>query len=285
MMKEKDFHLCDPTWCSGCGIYAIFSAMKKTASAMELKPEEMVVVTGIGCHGRLNNYLNAYGFHTLHGRALPVAQGVKLANKRLKVIAVSGDGDAYSIGLGHFIHAVRRNVNITYIVVNNMIFGLTQGQTSPTNRKGFVSISTPLGSKESPLCGPHLALVSGGTFIARGFSGAPKQLNRLIEKGIRHSGFSLIEVFSPCVTHNLMNTYDWFRKNTFDVDQEEGYDPMNREKAWLLLNNKQKLAMGLLFQEEGPSFDDLVLTVKTPLVQGEMFINQNKVDKILNKFE
>ena len=252
---------------------------------MELKPEEMVVVTGIGCHGRLNNYLKAYGFHTLHGRALPVAQGVKLANKRLKVIAVSGDGDAYSIGLGHFIHAVRRNVNITYIVVNNMIFGLTLGQTSPTSRKGFVSISTPLGSKESPLCGPHLALVSGGTFIARGFSGAPKQLNRLIEKGIRHSGFSLIEVFSPCVTHNLMNTYDWFRKNTFDVDQEEGYDPMNREKAWLLLNNKQKLAMGLLFQEEGPSFDDLVLTVKTPLVQGEMFINQNKVDKILNKFE
>jgi 2-oxoglutarate ferredoxin oxidoreductase subunit beta len=285
MMKEKDFHLCDPTWCSGCGIYAIFSAMKKTASAMELKPEEMVVVTGIGCHGRLNNYLKAYGFHTLHGRALPVAQGVKLANNRLKVITVGGDGDAFSIGLGHFIHAVRRNVNITYIVVNNMIYGLTQGQTSPTSPKGFVSISTPLGSKESPLCGPHLALVSGGTFIARGFSGAPKQLNQLIEKGIRHSGFSLIEVFSPCVTHNLMNTYDWFRKNTFDVDQEEGYDPMNREKAWKLLNDKRKLAMGLLFQEKSPSFDDLVLTVQTPLVQSKIFINQNKVDKILNKFE
>ena len=285
MMKDKDFHVCDPTWCSGCGIYAIFSALKKTAVAMEMKPEEMVVVTGIGCHGRLINYFKAYGFHALHGRSLPVAQGVKLANKQLSVIAVSGDGDAFSIGLGHFIHAVRRNVNVTYIVVNNMIYGLTQGQTSPTSRKGFISKSTPFGSKESPLCGPHLALVSGGTFIARGFSGAPKQLIRLFKKGIQHNGFSLIEVFSPCVTHNLMNTYDWFRKNTFDVDQETGYDPKNREKAWKLLNDKQKLAMGLLFQEEGPSFDDLVLPVKTPLIQSEMHINQKKLDKILDKFE
>jgi len=252
---------------------------------MDLKPEEMVVVTGIGCHGRLNNYFNAYGFHALHGRALPVAQGIKLANRQLSVMAISGDGDAYSIGLGHFIHAVRRNVNITYIVVNNMIYGLTQGQTSPTSRKGFVSKSTPFGSKESPLCGPHLALVSGGTFIARGFSGAPKQLIWLLENGIRHNGFSLIEVFSPCVTHNLMNTYDWFRKNTYDVDQATGYDPKSREKAWKFLNDKQKLAMGLLYQEIGPSYDDLVLPVKAPLAQSELHIDQKKLDKILDKFE
>jgi 2-oxoglutarate ferredoxin oxidoreductase subunit beta len=259
--------------------------MKKASTAMELKPEEMVVVTGIGCHGRLNNYFKAYGFHALHGRVLPVAQGVKLANDQLDVIAVSGDGDAFSIGLGHFIHAVRRNVNITYIVVNNMIYGLTQGQTSPTSPKGFVSKSSPQGSKETPLCGPHLALVSGGTFIARGFSGAPKQLISFIEKGVQHHGFSLIEVFSPCVTHNLMNTYDWFRKNTFDVDQEPGYDPKNREKAWQFLQNKQKLAMGLLFQQKGPSFNDLVLPVKTPLVHGGLHISRRKVDKILDKFE
>ena len=214
-----------------------------------------------------------------------MAQGVKLANDQLDVIAVSGDGDAFSIGLGHFIHGVRRNVNITYIVVNNMIYGLTQGQTSPTSRRGFVSKSSPQGSKETPLCGPQLALVSGGTFIARGFSGAPKQLTSLIEKGVQHNGFSLIEVFSPCVTHNLMNTYDWFRKNTFDVDQEPGYDPRKREKAWQFLENKQKLAMGLLFQQEGPSFNDLVLPVKTPLVHGRLDISQRKVDKILHEFE
>jgi 2-oxoglutarate ferredoxin oxidoreductase subunit beta len=285
MMNEKDFHLADPTWCSGCGIYAIFLALKKTAVTLELKPEEMVVVTGIGCHGRLNNYFNAYGFHALHGRTLPVAQGVKLANKQLSVIAVSGDGDAYSIGLGHFIHAVRRNVNLTYIVVNNMIYGLTQGQTSPTSRKGFVSISSPLGSKESPICGPHLALVSGGTFIARGFSGTLKQLVHLIEKGIQHTGFSLIEVLSPCVTHNKMNTYDWFRKNTVDVDQQKGYNTKSRELAWKYLNNRQKLAMGLLYQGKGSSFDDLVLPVKTPLIQSPMHMEQKKLDKILEKYE
>jgi 2-oxoglutarate ferredoxin oxidoreductase subunit beta len=284
-MKEKDFHVQDPTWCPGCGIYAIFSALKKTASAMKMKPEEMVVVTGIGCHGRLNNYFKAYGFHALHGRALPLAQGIKLANKQLSVTTVSGDGDAYSIGLGHFIHAVRRNVNLTYIVVNNMIYGLTLGQTSPTSRKGFVSVSTPFGSKESPLCGLHLALSSGGTFIARGFSGAPNQLARLIEKGIQHHGFSLIEVLSPCVTHNRMNTYDWFRKNTFDLDEENGYDPKSRERAWEFINDKQKLILGLLYQEERPSYEDQVLPRKIPLVQTKMHVNQKKLDKILEKFE
>jgi 2-oxoglutarate ferredoxin oxidoreductase subunit beta len=285
MLKEKDFQIHEPSWCSGCGIYAIFAALKKTAISLGMKPEEMVVVTGIGCHGRLNNYFNAYGFHALHGRALPLAQGIKLANKQLSVITISGDGDAYSIGLGHFIHAVRRNVNLTYIVVNNMIYGLTQGQTSPTSRKEFISVSTPFGSKESPICGPHLALISGGTFVARGFSGAPKQLVSLLVKGVRHRGFSLVEVLSPCVTHNRMNTYDWFRQNTVDVERGKQYDPGNREKAWEFLNNKQKLAMGLLYQEDGPSYDDLVLPVKTPLMQSPMHIDQKKLDEILEKFE
>lgn len=285
MMREKDFHLHDPTWCAGCGIYSIFSVLKKTAASLNMRPEEIVVVTGIGCHGRLNNYFKAYGVHALHGRALPLAQGVKLANAQLSVIAISGDGDAYSIGLGHFIHALRRNINLTYIVVNNMIYSLTQGQTSPTSRKGFVSKSTPLGSKESPICGPHLALVSGGTFIARGFSGAPKQLLRIIQKGIQHRGFSLIEVLSPCVTYNPMNTYDWFRNNTVDVDQKKGYDFKSREKAWKSLNNEQKLAVGLLYQKEGPTYDELVLPKEVPLVRSPLHINQKKLDKILEKFE
>jgi len=285
MLKEKDFHLEDPTWCSGCGIYGIFSALKKMAVTLEMKPEETVVVTGIGCHGRLNNYFRAYGFHTLHGRTLPLAQGIKLVNRRLSVIIVSGDGDAFSIGLGHFIHALRRNVNLTFIVVNNMIFGLTQGQTSPTSPKGFVSKSTPFGSKESPVCGPHLALVSGGTYIARGFSGAPKQLARLFEMGIQHTGFSFIEVFSPCVTHNLANTYDWFRKNTFDVDLEQGYDSRSREKVWETMHSKKKLALGLLYREKKPSYDELVLPHKTQLAQQPKPIDQKQWDKILEKFQ
>lgn len=266
-------------------MYGIFSALKKMAVTMEMKPEDTVVVTGIGCHGRLNNYFNAYGFHTLHGRALPIAQGIKLANKGLSVISVSGDGDAYSIGLGHFIHAVRRNVNLTYIVVNNMIYGLTLGQTSPTSRKGFVSKSTPFGSKESPISGPLLALVSGGTFVARGFSGAPQQLVELFEKGLIHTGFSLIEVFSPCVTHNVENTYEWFRKHTFDVSREPGYDPRSRKKAWESLRREEKLAVGLLYQEDGPSYDDLVVPAKSNLLPSLKPLGRKQWEDILGKYE
>lgn len=245
----------------------------------------MVVVTGIGCHGRLNNYFKAYGFHALHGRALPLAQGIKLANKGLSVITVSGDGDAYSIGLGHFIHAIRRNIDLTFIVVNNMIYGLTQGQTSPTSQKGFISVSTPFGSKESPICGLQLALDSGGTFVARGFSGAPHQLFKLIEKAIQHHGFSFVEVLSPCVTHNRTNTYDWFKKNTFDVDQEGDFDPSSREMAWKFLNVKDKLTLGLLYQEEKPTYEDQTLPAKVPLIRSDMRIEAKKLDKILERFE
>ena len=285
MTSEKNFHLHDPTWCPGCGIYSIFAAMKKTAVALNIKPEELVVVTGIGCHGRLNNYFKAYGFHALHGRTLPLATGIKLANSRLNVVIISGDGDAYSIGLGHFIHAVRRNINLTYIVVNNMIYGLTQGQTSPTSRMGFTSISTPFGSNESPLDGPQLALASEGTFIARGYSGDPRMLLSLMGQGFQHRGFALIEVMSPCVTHNKMNTYEWFKEHTFGVENEDGYEPFNREEAWGLLGRKEKFALGLIFREEKPSYDDLVLAGKHPLVQSPLEIDLEKMKTILKKFE
>lgn len=284
-MRQKDYHLHDPTWCLGCGIYGIFTSLKATAVSLQMKPEEIVIVTGIGCHGRLNNYFRAYGFHSLHGRALPVATGVKLANSRLSVITVSGDGDAYSIGLSHFIHAVRRNADLTYIVVNNMIYALTQGQTSPTSQTGFVSRSTPQGSKEIPLDAPRLAFVSGGTFIARGFSGVPKQLSGLIEQGIRHKGFSLIDVLSPCVTHNKLNTYDWYRKNTYDISQSQDYDPGNKDLAWQVLRGEEKMALGLLYKEERLSYDDLVLPGKEPLVQSPMTLERKEWENILKKYE
>ncbi len=284
-MKAKDYHLHDPTWCLGCGIYGLFSSLKAAAASLQLKPEETVIVTGIGCHGRLNNYFKAYGFHSLHGRALPVATGVKLANVQLSVITVSGDGDAYSIGLNHFIHAVRRNADLTYIVINNMIYALTQGQTSPTSPLGFVSGSTPQGSKEVPLDGPRMAFVSGGTFIARGFSGSPKQLSGLIEQGIRHKGFSLIDVLSPCVTHNKVNTYDWYKKNTYDISQRQGYDSGNRDSAWEVLKDEERMALGLLFKDARASYEELVLPDKRPLFQSRMTIDRKEWERILEKFE
>lgn len=285
MASEKDFHIYDPTWCPGCGIYPIFASLKKAASALNLQPEELVLVTGIGCHGRMNNYFNSYGFHGLHGRALPLATGIKLANADLNVVVISGDGDAYSIGLGHFIHAVRRNINLTCIVVNNMIYGLTQGQTSPTSRMGFTSVSTPFGSKESPLDGPQLALAAEGTFIARGYSGNPRMLVSLMRQSFQHRGFALIEVLSPCVTYNRVNTYDWFKEHIFNIENEEGYKPDDRETVWKLLGKKEKFALGLLFREERPSYDDLILSGKHPLVHIPLGFDYRKMRAILKKFE
>jgi len=217
-MKNKEFyHRLDPTWCKGCGLFGVFDALKRAAAALAIEPEDLVIVTGIGCHGRLNNYFQGYGFHGLHGRAMPVAAGIKLVNPRLQVVAVSGDGDAYSIGLGHFIHTLRKNVGLTYVVVDNRLFALTQGQASPTTDFGMVTLSTPFGSKDFPIDGPSLALAAGGTFIARGFSGEVAHLASLIERGMRHDGFALIDILSPCVTHNKVNTYDWYRKHIAHV--------------------------------------------------------------------
>jgi 2-oxoglutarate ferredoxin oxidoreductase subunit beta len=285
MRKDKDYHLTDPTWCKGCGIYGIFAALKKTAIALDLDPEQLVIVTGIGCHGRLNNYFRSYGFHALHGRTLPVASGVKLSNPSLSVLGISGDGDAYSIGLGHFIHSLRRNINITYLVVDNRIFALTQGQTSPTSETGFVSVSTPYGSKELNLNGPQLALASGGSFIARGFSGDPKQLSTLIEKGIQHKGFALIEVLSPCVTHNKVNTYQWFKKNIYNLDDDSDHNPRDKMKAWKTLSNEKKIPLGLIYVEKRPSYEDLVFGKEVkPIVSGDLGVDAPRLEKIMEKF-
>jgi 2-oxoglutarate ferredoxin oxidoreductase subunit beta len=284
-MRDEDYHLNDPTWCRGCGLFAVFDSLKKTSAALNLAPEEIVAVTGIGCHGRFNNYFNAYGFHGLHGRALPVASGVKLANTTLTVLVISGDGDAYSIGMGHFIHSVRRNVNLVHIVVNNSVYGLTQGQASPTSRQGFISISTPDGIKEMPLEGPLLALASGGKFVARGFSGDPKQLTSLLKSAMTYNGYSLVEVLSPCVTYNKMNTYKWFQSHIRDVDSEPDYDSKDRSQAISLFDNREKLPVGLLFKEKAPSFDDLSLPSQTPIAFTDLKVDDKRLNKLLEIFE
>jgi len=286
MRKDKDYHLIDPTWCKGCGIYGIFTALKKVAATLDLEPEQLVMVTGIGCHGRLNNYFRSYGFHALHGRTLPVASGVKLSNPSLSVVGVSGDGDAYSIGLGHFIHSLRRNINITYLVVDNRIYALTQGQTSPTNEIGYVSVSTPYGSKELNLNGPQLALASGGSFIARGFSGDPTHLSTLIEKGMKHKGFALVEVLSPCVTHNKVNTYQWFKKNIYNLDDDSNYNPRDKLKAWKKLSKEKKIPLGLIYVEKRPSYEDLVFGKEAkPIVSDDLRVDVPRLEKIMEKFK
>jgi 2-oxoglutarate ferredoxin oxidoreductase subunit beta len=286
MRKDKDFHLTAPTWCKGCGLYGIFSALKKTAAALDLEPEQLVIVSGIGCHGRLNNYFRSYGFHALHGRTLPVASGARLANPSLSVVVVSGDGDAYSIGLGHFIHSLRRNINITCLVVDNRVYALTQGQTSPTSERGYVSVSTPYGSKELNLNGPRLALASGGGFIARGFSGDPAQLSNLVEKGMKYNGFALIEVLSPCVTHNKINTYQWFRKNIYNLDEDPDYNPRDKTHAWEKLNREKRIPVGLIYVDKRPAYEDLVFGKQAlPIVADDLRVDIPRLEKIMEKFK
>lgn len=284
-MKEENYHLSDPTWCPGCGIYGIFAALKKAAANLKLNPEQLVVVTGIGCHGRLNSYFRSYGFHALHGRTLPVAAGIKLSNPRLSVLAISGDGDAYSIGLSHFIHSLRRNIGLTYLVVDNRVYALTQGQTSPTSAMGFISVSTPTGSKEHPLDGAQLALASGGTYIARGFAGDPAQLAALIERAMKHKGFSLVEVLTPCVTHNKVNSSEWYRNSIERLDKDPSFNPHDKMQAWERLSQSRRIPVGLIYEEEKPSYEELLLPEKDkPLVFSDLTPDVNRLESILEKF-
>jgi 2-oxoglutarate ferredoxin oxidoreductase subunit beta len=285
MKKKQDFHLTSPTWCKGCGLFGVFDALKTASAALDLEPEDLVIVTGIGCHGRLNNYFRSYGFHGLHGRTMPVASGIKLVNPALQVVAVSGDGDAYSIGLGHFLHALRKNIGLTYVVVDNRIYALTQGQASPTTDFGMITLSTPFGSKDFPIDGAALALAAGGTFIARGFSGETAHLASLIESGMRHEGFALINVLSPCVTHNKVNSYDWYRRHVLHVEDIPGFSPRDKDKAWEALRSPEKIAIGLIYEEDKPSFEKLVIPdVNKPIASLDLKVDVPRLSRIIERF-
>ncbi|MCC6209599.1 MAG: 2-oxoacid:ferredoxin oxidoreductase subunit beta [Burkholderiales bacterium] len=189
-----------PVWCPGCGDFSVLSAITKALSMLELRPENVAIVSGIGCSSRIPAYTSCYGFHGVHGRALPVATGLKVARPDLTVLATGGDGDGYSIGGNHFLHACRRNADITYVVMDNHVYGMTKGQPSPTTEPAWPSKLSPQGTGLREFHPLVIALAAGANFIARGFSGDPNGVARLIVQAIRHPGFSFVEVLSPCVT-------------------------------------------------------------------------------------
>lgn len=275
-----------PNWCPGCGDFSIQAAIQRAAANVGLEPEGLAVISGIGCSGRISGYINAYGLHGIHGRALPIAQGVKLANRDLTVIASGGDGDGFAIGMGHTVHAIRRNVNITYIVMDNQIYGLTKGQTSPRSGEGFKTKSTPEGSIESALSPLEIALASGATFVAQSFSSDIKQLTSLIEQGIQHEGFSLINVFSPCVTFNKVNTYDWFKDNIINLETMPDYDPSNRVLAMNTLMETGSMITGLIYQNKTKkSYENLVYGFKEePLVHQSLALTKIEFDNLVAEF-
>jgi 2-oxoglutarate/2-oxoacid ferredoxin oxidoreductase subunit beta len=221
----------DPDWCPGCGDFGVLAAIQKALVELRIPNHEVVAISGIGCSSNLPGFINVYGMHTLHGRGLAVATGVKLANHELTVLVTGGDGDGFGIGGNHFMHTMRRNVDLLYIVMDNQIYGLTTGQTSPTSRVGMKTKSMPFGNIEAPINPISLALAAGATFVARGFSGEQKHLTELIKQGIKHQGFSFLDVFSPCVTYNHDNTYQWFRPRVKKLEEDASYDPSDWKAA------------------------------------------------------
>ncbi len=288
MATFKDFrNNVKPNWCPGCGDFSVQAAIQKAAANVGLEPEEVAIITGIGCSGRLSGYVNSYGVHSIHGRSLPLAQGVKMTNKDLTVIASGGDGDGFAIGMGHTVHALRRNMDMTYIVMDNQIYGLTKGQTSPSSAKGFVTKSTPKGNIEQNIAPLELAISSGATFVAQSFSSDIKELTSIIEEAINHKGFSFVNVFSPCVTYNKINTYDWFKENLTKLADIEGYDNTNKSQAMQTVLDTESMITGIIYQDKDtPSYESQIEQFdEQPLVKKSLKLEQNQFDELVSQFK
>ena len=286
-LTAKDFKgPIDPDWCAGCGDFGVLNALQRACAELGLKPHEILTVSGIGCSSNLPGYFNAYGMHTLHGRSLPVATGAKLANHELNVIVTGGDGDGYGIGGNHLSHTARRNVDLTYIVMNNQIYGLTTGQVSPTSNAGMKTKSTPFGNVEQQFNPVTSSIMNGATFVARGYSGDVRHLTELMKKAIQHKGFSLIDVFSPCVTFNHDNDHPFFKDRVKKLE-DEGHDTANWqsacEKAMLWGDT---IYTGLFFQTEEVSNlgrREPVLDKGGPLSRRTLGLSRAEADKIISR--
>lgn len=277
-LKDLEITYDKPNWCPGCGDFGIWVSLKNAIVQLNLNPWEVVLVSGIGCSSKLPYWVRTYGFNGLHGRPLPPAEAIKLANHGLTVIIIGGDGDQYSEGTNHLIHAMRRNVNITLIVHNNQIYGLTTGQYSPTTQIGEKNKATPVPTVEAPLNPMSLALAAGATFVARGFAGDNKQETELIVEAVKHKGFSIVDTMQPCVTFNHHNTFAWFYERVYKVETK-GHDPRDKAKAFalaeewplrrpLMEGEKEALPTGILFQESRPTWEDGIPQIaQMPLVK------------------
>lgn len=262
MVTVKDYAESIPVaWCPGCGNFAILQALRKALVDLAIEPHQILFVSGIGQAPKLPHYTRGNVFDGLHGRTLPAATGAKIANNKLIVIGIDGDGGAYGEGIGHLLATMRRNVNITYMVHNNQVYGLTKGQASPTSDTGFVTRTTPLGAGQSlnPLA---LAIASDVSFLARGFAGDVEHLSGLLKMGVEHRGFSLIDILQPCVSFNHRNTYQWYRERVYKLE-DEGYDPSDKMTAFAKAQEwGDRIPIGLIYKEERPVYEEQLLALK-----------------------
>jgi 2-oxoglutarate ferredoxin oxidoreductase subunit beta len=251
-----DMNDIDIAWCPGCGNFSILKTLKRALAELQIKPTDLVLVSGIGQAAKIPHYIKANVFNGLHGRALPAATAIKAANPALTVIAESGDGDMYGEGGNHFIHTIRRNPNITNIVHNNMVYGLTKGQASPTSQKGFVTPVQVQGVFLEPFNPLAVAIALDASFIARAFAGDIEQTTDILKKAIEHKGYALVDIFQPCVTFNRINTIKWFKEHTYNM---EDHDPSDRQKAFEKATETDKLPLGIFYQSpQKPAFEENV---------------------------
>jgi len=249
-----------PTWCPGCGDFGVLRAVYEAFEAKGYETKDLVLVSGIGCSSRIPYFVNSYGFHGVHGRVLPLATGIKLANPRLHVVGMGGDGDGFSIGAGHMPHAIRRNPDITYIIMDNNIYGLTKGQTSPTSAFQFVTKSTPYGNIEDPINPMAFAIVYGATFVAKGFSGKARELTELFIKAIDHKGFSFVDVLSPCPTFNKVDTFKYYAEHLSPVPADHAVK--DRVKALELAYRTDRHYVGVYYEEDKLTMEERVKAVQ-----------------------
>ncbi len=285
-MKDfKDYNSSDEiAWCPGCGNFGILTAVKRALAELEKNPKDVLLVSGIGQAAKLPHYVKSNCFNGLHGRALPVAAAAKIANRDLTVLVHTGDGDCYGEGGNHLIHNIRRNINITVIVHNNQIYGLTKGQASPTTDYGYPTKVQVKGVILEPLNALELVLAAGAGFIARGYSKEMSHLTSLIVEGIKYEGFSLIEVLQPCVSFNKKNTFQWYSERIYKVEDEKGYNPTNRSMAY---NKTQKwgshIPIGVIYKKAKKTYEEKAgLNDKKPLVKED--IKQISIRHAMNEF-
>jgi len=281
MITVSDYTGLKPAWCPGCGNFGILTAFNRALVELDIEPHQVLLVSGIGQSGKLPHYTRGNVFNSLHGRPVPPAIGAKIANPELIVIAVSGDGDAYGEGGNHFIHAMRRNHDITYLVHDNQVYGLTKGQASPTSDIGFITKTTPYGA--APSLNPiALAIAGGASFAARGFAGDVEHLTQLIKMGISHKGFALVDILQPCPSFNFKNTYKWYQERVYKLDLD--YNPGDKFAAFEKAQEwGDKIPIGVIYKVEQPTFEEQIPTLSTwPLLK--QAIEPTKTETLLREF-
>lgn len=252
VLTVKDYKSGDkPVWCPGCGDFGVLTATYKALAQLQLQKKDVVVVSGIGCSSRTPYFMSTYGFHSVHGRSLPVATGIKLTNPDLTVLVMGGDGDLMAIGAGHFPHAAARNINVTCVMMDNQTYGLTKAQASPTSLIGQKTKSTPYGVITKPARPVLVALTAGATFVARGYSAKPNELAKMIQQGIEHKGFSFLHVQSPCA--EFFNTYDYYDEHVTDLP--EAWDTHDLGSAISMAATEEKVHLGVFYEEERGVFE------------------------------